>query len=350
MSELAARQLNNYIRLPYDLLAMLPHGQAYVLGDVYSFTGDNLDCYRTYKRFGERAGSSRATVGRALRTGKAQGLISIDKTKGYIFDRDKVNGKEFMRVPEWIMTEEFDVRKNKRRKLHSSERSVYGYIFTHCDNGKKRDKACEASIPEIAKAVRLSERTVHRARWVLIRAELIYCPKEDKGVNAYKKSRYTLNWKLIREHGKKAKAENKAATAIIELQQPKTVHNVEQYYKDKRYRAELAAERNLTRAREYSRFKIADDTYKSISISAVFAAYNNSARAAELEQRAARAKAERLIALREIGLTEADIEPQYECRLCNDTGQLENGVRCKCYPRGEPPTNGENVGAGELNK
>ena len=86
-----------------------------------------------------------------------------------------------------------------------------------------------------------------------------------------------------------------------------------------------------------------------MSISAAFAPFRNPAQLAEFEQRAARAKADRLVALREIGLTEKDIEPQYECTLCNDTGQLKNGARCKCYPRGSPPNGGVNVGVGELN-
>lgn len=256
MSTATVRQLNNYTRLPLSLLKLLPHGQAYVLGDVYSFTGELLNCHRTYKSFGERAGGSRATVGRALRTGKAQGLISKDKDKGYIFNRDKINDDEFVRVLDWIRTEKFNVRKNERRRLLKSEVSIYSYIFTHCDNGKKRNKSFVVSISELAAALELSERTVQRALWVLIRAGLIYRPKKDKGVNAYKKSRYTLNFKLIRAHEKKAKAKQKATAPISEPQRPKSFQEIEQDYKDKRDRAELIAERNLIKARENEQFKI----------------------------------------------------------------------------------------------
>lgn len=315
-----------------------------------------MDCHRTYKSFEERTSNSRATVGRALHTGKAQELISIDKVKGYVFNLDKINDDEFLRVLDWVIKEEFKVRKNERRRLIKSEVSIFSYIFTHCDNHKKGDKSCVVSISELAEKLGLSERTVQRRRWTLIRAGLIYYPSKDKGVNAYKKSRYTLNYELIKAHEKKAKAEQKTDTPAPsfapepEQQSPETFQEIEQDYKDKRVRAEQIAESNLIRAREYERFKLADDTYKYMSISAAFAPYRNPEQAAEFEKRAARAKAERLIALRDIGLTEKDIEPQYECNLCNDTGQLTNGARCRCYPRGAPPDVGRNVGVGEQNR
>lgn len=349
MYEATVRKFHNYISLPYDLLKRLPQSQAYVLGDVYSFTGANSDCHRTYKSFGERAGSSRATVGRALHAGRTQGLISIDKIKGYVFNRNKVQTNNFLRVLDWIRTEEFKVRKNESRRLLKSEVSVYSLIFTRCNNRKKHIKIFETSISEIAATLELSERTVLRALWTLIRAGLIYRPKKDKGVNAYKKSRYTLNHKLIRAHEKQAKTPTKPTPVPDEPHRPKTFREIEQDYKDKRERAELIAERNLIKARRNERFKIADDTYKSMSISAVFAVHYNSAQKEEFERRAAKAQAERLIALRGLGLTEKDLEPQYGCKLCNDTGQLESGARCQCYPRGAP-MNGGNVGVGEPNK
>lgn len=348
MSEATARQLNKYRRLPYALLELVPHGQAYVLSDVYSFTGERLDCHRTYKSLGDRAGNSRATVARALKAGKTQGLISVDKNKGYVFNCTKIDDSKFMCIFDWVITEEFNVRKTERRRLLSSERSIFGYIYTQCDNAKKSKKYCDVSISELASKLHLSERTVTKRRWSLIRAGLIYCPAAAKGVNRYKKSRYTLNFKLIREHEQKAKAEKKAAAPKPEQQHPKTFKEIERDYQDKRDRAELISERNLIKAREYAPFRLADDTYKYMGISAAFAPFKNPAQLAEFEQRAARANADRLVALREIGLTEKDIEPQYECTLCNDTGQLKNGTRCKCYPRGSPP-NGGVVGVGELN-
>lgn len=349
MSDATARKFNNYTRLPYDLLAMFPHGQAYVLGDVFSFTGDNLDCHRTYKSFGDRAGSSRATVGRALRSGKAQKLITVDKEKGYVFNRNAVREDSFLRVPDWVRVEEFDVRKNKRRRLLKSEVSVYSYIYTRCDNKKKSNKFFETSVSAISEAVHLCERTVLRALWTLIRAGLIYRPKKDKGVNAYKKSRYTLNYKLIRAHEKQVKIDTKPTAVSAEPQRPKTFQEIEQYYKDKRERAEFIAERNFNRANENERFKLADGIYKSLMFSAAYAMHYNSAQKEEFERRAAKAQTERLIALRELGMTEKDLDPQYECKLCNDTGQLDSGAQCQCYPRGAPMSGG-NVGVGEQNK
>lgn len=355
--EATARKLNNYSRLPYCLLKSFSHTQAFVMSDVYSFTGANMTCHRTYKTFGSRAGCSRATVGRALRNGKAQKLISIDKDKGYVFNLDKLEDESFMRIPDFVKVKEFEVRKNKFRRLLATEQAIFGYIFTHCDNQKRSNKSCEVSISELAKALGLSERTIQRNRWALIRCGLIYCPRGDKGVNAYKKSRYTVNYNLIREEEKKAKAASKAAMKEQEPQAlPKTRAEIEGMYCEKQHRAQEVAERNLQKAREYERFKLADDTVKYMGISAAFAEcgmFNRQReQAAEFEQRLLRAQAERLIALREIGLTEQDLDPQYECKQCNDTGYLPNGRRCSCYPSGVSPggDGDKNVGAGEQNK
>ena len=157
-----------------------------------------------------------------------------------------------------------------------------------------------------------------------------------------------MNYKLIRAHEKKAKAEQKAAKSSPEPDRPRTLQDIEQYYRDKRDRAELIAERNLIRARENERFKLADDIATSMAITVAFAPFNAPEKVEEYERRLQRAKAERLIALQELGLTEADITPQYECKLCNDTGQLSDGSWCGCYPRGKP-LDSENVGAGEQN-
>ncbi len=345
MQEAAAKQLNNYVRLLPCLRTFfhLPLGQATVLGEVFSFTGDGLTCRRTYKTFQERAGVARATVGRALRAAREDNLATLDKEKGYVFNLEKVQGG-FLRLPGWVISEEFQVRKNERRKLLISERTVFSKIFTLCDNAKKDKKSCEISISELAAAVGLSERTVQRALWVLIRAGLIYRPHNDRGVNAFKKSCYTLNYKLIRTHDKVAKKERQAfakePTVPPQSLQPSSgsqewIARVERYYYDKRAFAELRAERNLIRARQNEKFKAADDACKSLGIAAAFAQFKEPERVAEYERRAARAKGERLAALKELGLTEQDLEPQYECRLCNDTGyRIDTGQRCKCFPPG----------------
>lgn len=346
MAATATKQLNNYKSLPQDLLLSdFSLGSVLVLSDVYSFTGEKKSCHRTYKTFGNRSGVSRATVGRALRKGKSEELISIDKEKGYVFDCTKIKGDRFYRLHDWVVNEEFNVRKNERRRLLLSEATIYAYIYTHCTNKNKSAKTCEKSISEIAADTGLSERTVQRRRWSLIRAGLIYCPNEDKGVNAYKKSTYTLNYKLVRQHEKKADGKPAAKAKT-----PNTAEEIEQAYRDKRERAELVAERNVIRARENVRFKYADDLYNSLRVSVSLANVLNPEKVAELERRVAQAKTERLLALSALGFSEEDLEPRYECKLCNDKGWLPNGERCKCYPRGAPQDDGENVGVDEQNK
>lgn len=335
-----ATQLYKYpfLRMPLGL-PKLSAGAALVVGEVFSFTGkdrhgNEMTCRRTYQSLTERTGKSRATVGRALHTTKALNLIKLDKDKGYVCEVE--NPADFLRCPQFLTSEEFKIRRIKR-KLIGNEVRVYAYLFTRCDNRKNKDKVCFASISQIAATLNISEKTVYKAIWALLRAGLIYRPKKDKGLNGYVLSRYTLNTAILREHGvyitENVQSEPAAAPSS-ETSTEWTKERAEQYYYDKRAHAELMAERNLIKARENERFKLADEVYKSMSIAAAFA-FREPDKAQEYERRAARAKGERLAALKELGLTEQDLIPQYECKLCNDTGyRIDTGQRCKCLPPG----------------
>lgn len=40
---------------------------------------------------------------------------------------------------------------------------------------------------------------------------------------------------------------------------------------------------------------------------------------------------ERKEILKELGITERQLQPQYQCKKCSDTGFLPNGAACDCY-------------------
>lgn len=198
-----AEQFNsNYIRLPKNgKLSGLAFGLQKVIGEIFSFTGKAkggkvLSCHRTYKKFEERCGVSRATVGRALKEGRKSNLIQGNNKQGFEY-KIAADNVEFNRLPSWICQEEFAVRENDKRKLTNSEQKLYAVLYTRCTNKKNGKHDYSASIATLADEAGLSERTVQRALWTLIRANLIYRPKEDKGINAYKVSRYILNYKLV---------------------------------------------------------------------------------------------------------------------------------------------------------
>ncbi len=331
----------NYFKLPYKLKG-LSLGTQFVVGEVYSFTGeskrgDELNCRRKYSGFQERLGYSRATIGRGLKDGRDYGFIKKDKEKGYVCEISKFADAEFLRIPNFIREDEFKVHKNKRRKLLSSESKIYGCIFTHCDNRGKKCKTYETSIYELSKLLGLSEKTVYKGLWSLIRAGLIYRPKCDIGVNAYKVSKYTLNTKLLRAHGiyigageKKPAPEPKTPKATA------TVEEREQYYYDLRYRAQIIAERNLEAARRDEQFRQADDALKKLIPQLALATM--SGRTEEivsiqvLQGEAMRIRANRA---RIMGYTRESFEPQYKCPHCEDTGyKLTDGTVCDCFPPG----------------
>ena len=333
-------KLNNYnygyIRTPLGI-PKLTAGAMLVVGDIFSFSGKNkhgeeMTCRRTYKSFVERTGKSRATVGRALKSAREKELITHSQEKGYVFNLEKADG--FLRCPEFIYQEEFKIKK-QIRKLLSNECRVYSYIFTKCDNRKNKKKVCMASEAVIAEELGVCEKTVHKAIWILIRAKLIYRPKKDKGINGYKLSKFTLNTKLLRNHGvvinvdhDEEKPVPPAPTAPVEL----TREAIELYYCEKRQRAEEIADNNRRRAMQNDDYK----TAHSYVVSLVFEcakAEEGSDNAKKLQQCYNRAVADRLVILKELGLSEEDLIPQYECKLCNDTGfYLDTGQVCKCFP------------------
>lgn len=319
------KQFNNYHRLPLGLLSKprLPLGIVFLISDVYSFTGEKLSCVRTYKGFQNDLGISRPTVGRALRAAKANKMISSDKEKGYVCQRDKIDDGLFLKFETWVHTEEFEVRKNTRRRLNLSERLIYSFFRTRCDNRNNRAKAYEISISELAEILGLSEKTVQKGLWVLIRAKLIYRPAEDKGVNAYKKSRYTLNYKIIRAHEKKAKTAQKPATPaqdnspkVITFKSAADVANEQRAERERRYfelkhNAEDVAERNYKYAMQDKQFRDAETELKAIGFDLAIAELHNLPTLPKLQRRSEELQGLRTAALMRIGLTEQDLIPQY---------------------------------------
>ncbi|MGN0805351.1 MAG: hypothetical protein ACI4MS_08215 [Candidatus Coproplasma sp.] len=214
-------QLNSYIRLP-RILKGLSFSVQQVIGEIFSFTGidkggNQLTCYRSYEKFVERCYVSRATVARALKIGRDKGLIKGNHKNGYESLISASNG-EFLRLPAWIMHDTFFVRENIERKLTKSEQHIYAYLFTRCTNKKNSRHTIEISISKLASELNISERTVQSSLWTLIRTRLIYRPKEDKGINAYKVSKYTLNYKLVLVKEKNEKKIRKEAEKALKMQ------------------------------------------------------------------------------------------------------------------------------------
>ena len=330
-------------------LPRLPASAVLLAGDVFAFTGvdrngNELSCHRTYETFVARIGKSRATVGRSLKAVKDKHLVKRDKDKGYVFEIENLTNDTYLRCPQFICTEKFKIR-GKERLLLPNECRVYAYIFTHCDNKKNKKKVCVVSIAELAAALQLAEKSVYKALWSLIKARLISRSKEDRGVNAYKKSRYTLHTKILRKHGINVADVEQKPEEPTQKSTLTTLTQIDNYYSEKRAKAELIAERNRALANKSEAYREAYGWLNDMTFELAFAEVRGE-NVEGLKRRIKIAEHERRIALQELGLTEDDLAVQYECKLCNDTGfRIDTGRRCSCYP-----LEGLIGGVGELNK
>lgn len=96
---------------------------------------------------------------------------------------------------------------------------------------------------------------------------------------------------------------------------------------DKRTENELKSENNYKTAREKSKeFKKADLLFREKTVE--YAKTNNQNIKNELET----LRQKRLFELKKLGFSEKDLTPSYSCKLCNDTGFVDN-KKCVCLQK-----------------
>lgn len=309
-------------------------------GQIYSFTCDKVNgeqptCTRTYEGFSRDLGISVSSVGRAVGSLIAGGMIERKSQSEYITTLTKAG--TFLRLENWVNTIKIKVKNKKgeiiERRLTLSERLVFSLIFTHCDNGKKGGNKYVASYKEMHAVIGISEKTISKAINTLIAAGLVIRAEYERGVNRTHKSIYHINKRLL--------SRNRAATSslIDEEQQTKTPAEAKaegsdraRWYAQNKQEAEERAERNERKARTDNRFKAADTELRTLARKEAYADLRGDleeltllrARRRELEE-------QRIKALRRLHLTPDDLLPQYHCQICNDTGFTKQGRLCGCY-------------------
>ncbi len=106
------------------------------------------------------------------------------------------------------------------------------------------------------------------------------------------------------------------------------------YYQQKRRKSEARA--NAAKERLYSdeNFVSALNAYRSENFEYSKAKYNGDEKTALThESNAKKLKSDLLAAAEKSGVKKSDLTPEYDCKLCNDTGFLKNGEKCPCYNR-----------------
>ena len=309
-------------------------------GQIYSFTcdkvnGDQPTCSRTYEAFSRDLGISVSSVGRAVGSLIAGGMVERTGQSEYITTLNKAG--TFLRLENWVNTIKIKVTNKKgeviERRLTLAERLVFSLIFTHCDNGKKGGNKYVASYKEMRAVLGISEKTISKAVNTLTAAGLVIRAEYERGVNRTHKSIYHINKRLL--------SRNRAATSSLigGERQAKTPAEAKaegseraRWYAQRKQEAEERAERNERKARTDNRFKAADTELRTLASKEAYADLRGDleeltllqARRRELEE-------QRIKALRRLRLTPDDLLPQYHCQICNDTGFTKQGRLCGCY-------------------
>ena len=247
-------------------------------GQIYSFTCDKVNgeqptCTRTYEAFSRDLGISVSSVGRAVGSLIAGGMVERTGQSEYITTLNKAG--TFLRLENWVNTIKIKVTNKKgeviERRLTLAERLVFSLIFTHCDNGKKGGNKYVASYKEMPAVLGISEKTISKAINTLTAAGLVFRAEYERGVNRTHKSIYHINNRLL--------SRNRAATSLIGGErQAKTPAEAKaegsdraRWYAQHKQEAEERAERNERKARTDNRFKAADTELRTLASKEAYA-------------------------------------------------------------------------------
>ena len=332
-----------FSRIPLRLYGVKAGGKkltpsaCYIGGKIYAFSHTNdpeAACRLNYEQVGEEFGFSRSTIaeafGRLNEAGQIEKVSRDQDGTAYKYTQS-FGGNQYDVVPQYLFTAEVKID-GKIRCLTGSEIRVLSHLMTECDR-PQNGGFCSASVGKLARLLRLSRTTVRKALRALMRAGLVYRRKENKGtcrqhVSAYEVNREVYDYKkYIRKktRGRRRKsAEAEDADARSDRQRYYAGLQAEAQSRAEKYRlkAYTAAPELKTIDRELSVSEIAlakAELSEPLTLPAIRAK-----RLALQERRKAK--------LKEIGIAEELLVPQYRCRKCSDTGYKPDGSQCDCYP------------------
>ena len=119
------------------------------------------------------------------------------------------------------------------------------------------------------------------------------------------------------------------ATPMIEAINAKA--DRERYYALLREKALSRADKFTAQANKNKRFKEVTSELSKMEIALAKAEVFDPTKLPALTEEKAKLLQERREILHSLGIDEADLQPQYACMRCSDTGFLPSGVACNCY-------------------
>ncbi len=105
----------------------------------------------------------------------------------------------------------------------------------------------------------------------------------------------------------------------------------ERYYALRREKAQSVADKFIAKANANGRFKEISVELSKMEISLAKAEVFEPQKLPELQSKKRELLNLRDGILKELGLTESQLLPQYQCKKCSDTGFLPSGAACNCY-------------------
>ncbi len=329
----------------------LPRGTVKILSYIWTVCknfGNNVEIIKA--DIGRKCGLSGGAVTAGLNRLIGSNLIEEIKPKVYKII-PKVNGQHYFVYENYLHSKKFDIE-GKVKKLSQSAVTAFNYIkafyMQYEIDGETGEKVYknynfksreiinyfEGSEASIAKHLNLPKSTVSDAINELISSGLMYRNKRlrykdseghvyhkivhKKGVTGNTLSRFAVPYELL---AVKQKSTYKPQEIIFEYdaeEKEVTEEEIQSAYAKLREEAEAKA-RN---AREIVN---SDKEFCEIRSEQM-----NAGSRVELE----RVLPRYFKRLAELGLTEEELNPRYNCTLCDDTGQnLDTGQRCLCRER-----------------
>ena len=109
----------------------------------------------------------------------------------------------------------------------------------------------------------------------------------------------------------------------------------ERYYAQLREKAQQKADKFIEKANANPRFKEISTALSKMELSLAKAEVFKPETLPALQAEQKQLLAERKAILQELNIKESDLQPQYACKKCSDTGFLKDGTACDCYKNGK---------------
>lgn len=344
--------VKGYARLPYSIYKRqyggrtLRRSEILLLGTIFSFSAANdaaseSACNMSYRQFEKKLMLSHGTVARGIKALKQLGEITQNKSRRSGASYQCVNPpkeKGSVKIEFYLYSTKFAVRGEKEaRYLPKSAIDVLCLIKTHCANPRGAGYFV-GSVRGIAGTLHLTKTTVQKAIDVLLGAKLVFRSKEGRGVNGHKRSRFTVNEKLLRRTEKNYRKETAPPTPEKRLSKAEQAADEraerEIYYEAQRRLARQRVEWFSNRLDQDSTYAKINAAVRALDISIARAEIYKPYEVVRLKNEQRRLQIERAKRMAELNISEADLVPKWRCTKCSDTGFLPNGKMCDCYPKG----------------